>query len=233
MSTSASILYVEDDETLQFITKENLERKGYRVTACDDGAIAWELFQKGDFDLCVLDVMLPKLDGFTLAKKIRELNMDVPIIFVTAKSLQEDKIEGLMLGADDYIVKPFSLEELALKIEIFLKRSMKLSNETGFEQLLINIGIYKVDVSNLCISDGGEEKRLTYREAELIRFFFQNMGVLVSREQILVAVWGENDYFAGRSLDVFISRLRKYFKDDPTISIENRHGVGFVFKVEN
>jgi len=233
MSTSASILYVEDDETLQFITRENLERKGYTVTACGDGAIAWELFQEGNFDLCVLDVMLPKLDGFTLAKKIRDLNKDVPIIFVTAKSLQEDKIEGLMLGADDYIIKPFSLEELALKIEIFLKRSMKKSNEIGREQSIIKIGIYTVDLSNLCISDGGEEKRLTYREAELIRFFFQNMGVLVNREQILVAVWGENDYFAGRSLDVFISRLRKHFKDDPTISIENRHGVGFVFKVDN
>jgi len=233
MNSLASILYVEDDETLQFITKENLQRKGYEIIACDDGVKAWELFQSHKFDLCVLDVMLPRLDGFTLAKKIREHNQEVPIIFVTAKSLQEDKIEGLMLGADDYIIKPFSLEELALKIEVFLKRSKLMTDTLANKPLQITIGKYKLNLSNLVIFDGNEENRLTYREAELIRFFYENKGTLLSREEILVAVWGENDYFAGRSLDVFISRLRKYFKDDSSISIENRHGVGFVFKVND
>ncbi len=233
MNSLASILYVEDDETLQFITKENLQRKGYEIIACDDGVKAWELFLSHRFDLCILDVMLPRLDGFTLAKKIREHNQEVPIIFVTAKSLQEDKIEGLMLGADDYIIKPFSLAELALKIEIFLKRSKLMTNTLANKPLQITIGKYKLNLSNLVIFDGNEENRLTYREAELIRFFYENKGALLSREEILVAVWGENDYFAGRSLDVFISRLRKYFKDDSSISIENRHGVGFVFIVND
>ncbi len=231
MKPGARILYVEDDETLQFITRENLERKGYEVMISNDGREAWDLFKSRKFDLCILDVMLPKLDGFTLAKMIRDTDQDIPIIFVTAKSLQEDKIEGLMLGADDYITKPFSLEELALKIEVFLKRS-KVIPQTVSDPGNIRIGNYILDQSNLTINDGREEKRLTYREVELIRYFHQRAGKLIPREQILTDVWGENDYFAGRSLDVFISRLRKYFKNDPGIRIENRHGIGFVFKVK-
>ena len=233
MQLKPKILYVEDDETLQFITKENLERKGYDVVACHDGKRAWELYLAGSFDICILDVMLPGMDGFALARKIRKQDQDVPVIFVTAKSLQEDKIEGLMLGADDYIVKPFSLEELALKIDIFLRRSKQIESESDFATSLISIGKFKVNLANLKIIDGDKEERLTYREAELIRFFYENTGKLLSREEILIAVWGENDYFAGRSLDVFISRLRKYFKDDPSISIENRHGIGFEFRISS
>jgi DNA-binding response OmpR family regulator len=135
-----------------------------------------------------------------------------------------------MLGADDYIIKPFSLEELALKIDIFLKRSRANQNGKEGKEEVLRIGKYRINLQNLLISDGSSEKRLTYREGELIRYFYYHMGKLVTREEILTEVWGENDYFAGRSLDVFISRLRKYFKDDPSIILENRHGIGFILR---
>jgi DNA-binding response OmpR family regulator len=225
------ILYVEDDETLGFITTENLERKGYEVFLSQDGESALKLFIAGSFDICLLDVMLPRLDGFTLARMIRQENEEVPIIFISAKSLPEDKIAGLLLGADDYIVKPFNIEELTLKIEIFLKRSQvnKSSGETGLEQ----IGRCTLDTARLQLVCNEQMRKLTYREAELILFFSQNRNRLISREEILESVWGGNDYFAGRSLDVFISRLRKYFKDDPGVKIENRHGLGYIFEVQN
>ncbi len=221
------ILYVEDDEALGFITSENLERKGYEVRLSQDGESALQLFRSEPFDLCLLDVMLPKLDGFTLARMIRKENEEVPIIFISAKSLTEDKIEGLLLGADDYIVKPFNIEELTLKIEIFLKRSRvhKLTQE----QTVISIGNCLLDMDLLQLDCGGIIKKLTYREAELISYFSRNRNRLLSREQILEAVWGGNDYFSGRSLDVFISRLRKFFQDDPGVNIENRHGLGYIF----
>lgn len=223
------ILYVEDDETLGFITSENLERKGYEVRLCPDGEEALRLFRSEPFDLCLLDIMLPKLDGFTLARLIRKENEEIPIIFLSAKSLTEDKIEGLLLGADDYIVKPFNIEELTLKIEIFLKRS-RIHRDAPSENV-IPIGNCILDMGLLQLNCGGTIKNLTYREAELISFFSRNRNRLMSREQILEAVWGGNDYFAGRSLDVFISRLRKFFHDDPTVSIENRHGLGYVFSI--
>lgn len=232
MDNKAKILYVEDDRTLGFITVENLERKGYKMFHCENGLEAWQLFKTMAFDICILDVMLPDLDGFALAKKIREVNQDIPILFVTAKSLHEDKIEGLVLGGDDYIVKPFSMEELILRIEIFLKRSRIIENRETAVETIHQLGQYTLDFENLVLihNDDQEEEKLTYREAELIKFFCRNKGKLLSREQILLTVWGENDYFSGRSLDVFISRLRKYFKKDPGISIENRHGIGFIFR---
>ena len=223
------ILYVEDDDTLGFITAENLERKGYEVIRTGDGESALELFRSQAFDLCLLDIMLPKLDGFTLARIIRKENEEVPVIFISAKSLTEDKIEGLLLGADDYIVKPFSIEELALRIEVFLKRSKIVKDDT--QQAVFQIGRCTLDLNLLQLHCDDGTRKLTYREAELIRYFFQQRNRLLSREQILEAVWGGNDYFSGRSLDVFISRLRKYFQDDPSVRIENRHGIGFVFEV--
>jgi len=230
MSIAAKILYVEDDITLGFITTENLQRRDYQIFHCENGNEAWELFRKQPFDLCILDVMLPDLDGFSLAKRIRNINQDIPILFVTAKSLQEDKIEGLTLGADDYIVKPFSIEELVLRIEIFLRRSKIAEERETTLAPLHQIGKYTLDFDNLLLLHESDEIKLTFREAELIKYFCKNNGKLLTREQILFSVWGENDYFSGRSLDVFISRLRKYFKSDPDISIENRHGIGFVFK---
>jgi len=224
------ILYVEDDDTLGYITSENLERKGYEVKLSQDGESALRLFRSEPFDLCLLDIMLPKLDGFTLARMIRKENEEIPIIFISAKTLIEDKIEGLLLGADDYIVKPFNIEELTLKIEVFLKRSRVIKSTPA--ESTIQIGTCVLDMNLLRLDCKGIVKKLTYREAELIRYFSSNRNKLLSREQILEAVWGGNDYFSGRSLDVFISRLRKYFQDDPNVRIENRHGMGYVFDVE-
>ena len=231
MVNKSRILYVEDDETLGFITSENLGRKGYDVTLSQDGESALRLFRSEPFNLCLLDIMLPKLDGFTLARMIRKENEEIPIIFISAKSLTEDKIEGLLLGADDYIVKPFNIEELTLKIEVFLKRSRIIDPSTG--KRTFQIGNCMLDMNLLQLNNEGVIKKLTYREAELISYLNENRNRLISREQILEAVWGGNDYFAGRSLDVFISRLRKYFQDDPHVRIENRHGLGYVFEVKS
>ncbi|MFA6127305.1 MAG: response regulator transcription factor [Bacteroidales bacterium] len=221
------ILYVEDDETLNFITTDNLEREQFKVLAVADGVEAWEIFQKQNPDICILDVNLPGMDGFTLARRIREANQDVPIIFVTAKSLKEDKLEGLLLGGDDYLVKPFSIEELILKIKIFLRRSK--TNQDPSSQTQIKIGKFTLHPAKLILSGEAGEIKLTFREAELLNYFLKNQEVLLGREQILESVWGGNDYFAGRSLDVYISRLRKYLSSDPEIRIENRHGIGFQF----
>jgi len=225
MNRKARILYVEDDETLRFITVDNLERQGYEVEACSDGLEGYAAFQSSRPDLCLLDVMLPEVDGFTLAKKIRNSDQDVPIIFVTAKTLQEDRIEGLVLGADDYLVKPFSIEELILRIKVFLKRSQ--TNQIQGLKETLRIGSFELDAFNLLLKSSSNEVQLTNRESELLALFIKHKNELVSRETILEKIWGENDYFFGRSLDVFISKLRKYLKEDPNIKLENKHGVGF------
>jgi two-component system, OmpR family, response regulator VicR len=230
MVSKSRILYVEDDETLGFITSENLERKGYEVILSRDGESALQLFRSEPFDICLLDIMLPKLDGFTLARIIRKEHEEIPIIFISAKTLTEDKIEGLLLGADDYIVKPFNIEELTLKVEVFLKRSKIIKSVQA--QITTQIGNCILDMNLLQLDCSGTIKKLTYREAELISYFSRNRNKLLSREEILESVWGGNDYFSGRSLDVFISRLRKFFQDDPVVRIENRHGLGYVFEVK-
>ena len=224
----AKILYVEDDETLSFITKDHLELKGYGVYHCSDGLQALDDFKAGDFDLCVLDVMLPKMDGFTLAEEIRKRDKDIPILFLTAKSMKEDRLEGLRLGGDDYITKPFSIEELILRIEVFLRRSKVVGDTLVTEY---PIGEYTFDFSNLSLSREEKTHHLTQREADLLKYLAENTNRVIKRSDILLSVWGEDDYFLGRSLDVFISRLRKYLKDDPRVNIENIHGVGFRFVV--
>ena len=224
----AKVLYVEDDKALSFITIENLERKGYSITYCENGEQALRVFNSEDFDICLLDVMIPKNDGFTVAKEIRKVNKDIPIIFLTAKSLQEDKIHGLMIGADDYLVKPFSIEELYLKIEIFLKRK-KVTNDVIQNQVL-EIGNITLDFINLKLLTSNNELKLTYKEAELLRLLIINKNTLLKRANILKTLWKEDDYFLGRSMDVFISRLRKYLKSDPCLKIENIHGVGFMLR---
>ncbi|MBP6398973.1 MAG: response regulator transcription factor [Saprospiraceae bacterium] len=219
----ARILYVEDDETLSFVTSDNLSLNGYDVVHCLDGESALIAFGNGHFDLCLLDVMLPKKDGFTLASDIRKKNPEIPILFLTAKSMKEDRITGLKLGADDYITKPFSIEELILKIEVFLKRkfiNIKQANK-------FTIGKLTFDYKNLTISSGDSEKTLTQREADLLKLLIENKNNVIKREEILERVWGQNDYFLGRSMDVFISRLRKYLSDDESLKIDNIHGVGF------
>ncbi|TAF33959.1 MAG: DNA-binding response regulator [Cytophagales bacterium] len=226
MKPKAKILFVEDDLSLGFVTKDNLEWQGYTVTHCADGLEAEEVFKKGEFDICVLDVMLPKQDGFTLAQKIRQRNQDVPIIFLTAKSLKEDRIHGLKIGADDYLTKPFSIEELVLKIEIFLKRN-KVGASAVPSRQVFDLGTYTFDFENLELKHPEEVQKLTLREGEVLRFFCLNPDRVLKREDILNTIWGDDDYFIGRSLDVFISRLRKCFKHDPNVKIENVHGVGF------
>ncbi|RZJ65339.1 MAG: response regulator transcription factor [Flavobacterium sp.] len=219
------ILYAEDDETLAFLTKDNLEQNGYEVFHCADGNACFDLFQNGDFDLCILDIMMPKRDGFELASDIRAANPDIPIIFLSAKTLKEDRIKGLRLGADDYLVKPFSIEELVLKIEVFLKRSQK---SESLEKSGYPVGKFTFDAGNYTLVCEGEKVTLTQRESELLKLFLDNKGVVMKREEILKKLWGDDDYFMGRSLDVFISRLRKILVDESVV-IENLHGIGFRF----
>ena len=228
----ATLLYVEDDESLSFVTRDNLELSGYEVTYCEDGQKAMDLIGKGQkFDLCILDVMLPEVDGFTLAQEIRKRDDQVPIIFLTAKSMKQDKIHGLTIGADDYITKPFSIEELLLKIDIFLRR-------TRYSSMLkpgapISIGTYQFDYKNLSLTSDGYAETLTIKEAELLKLLNEHRNQVVKRSYILETIWGKDDYFLGRSLDVFISRLRKYLSLDDRIKIENIHGVGFKFRVDD
>ncbi|MEL6865263.1 MAG: response regulator transcription factor [Bacteroidota bacterium] len=226
----AHLLYVEDDESLSFVTRDNLELSGYQITHCADGRKAQQLIRRDffAFDLCILDVMLPEVDGFSLAREIRSVNTEIPIIFLTAKSLKEDKINGLKLGADDYLTKPFSIEELILKIEVFLRRSKITTVKEDQEEF--QLGQYRFDHNNLSLHLDGEAKSLTQKEADLLKFFAENPNEVLKRSDILKALWGEDDYFMGRSLDVFISRLRKYLKKDEALRIENIHGVGFRLK---
>lgn len=222
------ILYTEDDETLAFLTKDNLEQNNYEVIHCPDGKLGLETFKKESFDICIFDIMMPKMDGFELATEIRKANTDIPIIFLSAKTLKEDRIKGLRLGADDYLVKPFSIEELLLKIEIFLKRSQK---NIPVEKAVYEIGKYQFDTKNFILFNENEKIGLTQREAELLKLFLDNKNSVLKREQILTSLWGTDDYFMGRSLDVFISRLRKILANENGISIENLHGIGFRFSI--
>lgn len=228
MNEKPRILYVEDDETLSFVTKDNLEIHGYVVHHCLDGETAIESFFKDSYDLCILDVMLPKMDGFAVAEKIRSTDPNVPILFLTAKSMKEDRIQGLKLGADDYITKPFSIEELILKIEVFLRRkyvSVSINDQ-------YKVGNYNFDYRNLVLSLEGDSRNLTQKEADLLKMLLDHKNNVVKRSVILEKLWGEDDYFLGRSMDVFISRLRKYLSGDPKIKLDNIHGVGFKLVIE-
>lgn len=220
-----NILYVEDDPSLAFVTKDNLEQFGYKVIHFENGQIALNNFTLHKFDLCILDIMLPKLDGFELAKGIRQINAEIPILFLSAKSQTEDKIHGLKLGADDYITKPFSMEELRLKIEIFIKRHKVAEKHDLYK--IVEISKSKLDVKNQLLTIGGKEKKLTHRETALLNFLLANNNTILKREVILTKIWGDDSYFNGRSLDVFMSRIRKYLSEDKNIQIENIRGVGF------
>lgn len=226
--TGKKILLVEDDNTLNFIISDHLQGAGYEVTETGDGEKAFQFFTNEFFDLCLLDVMLPKLDGFALARKIREVNQLVPILFLTAKSLPEDKLNGFALGADDYITKPFSMEELLMRIKVFLKRSQPIDHLLQ-EIKSCKIGRFDFYYDNLTLTHQNTCKTLTYKEAQLLKYFCEHPNTVLSRSDILKSVWGSDDYYLGRSLDVFISRLRKYLSNDPDIRILNIHGIGFRF----
>ena len=231
MIKKPNILYVEDDVYLSYVTKDNLELQGYQISWFEDGETALNAFLENNFDLCIIDIMLPKLDGFSLAQAIRKENMDIPILFLSAKTLKEDRIKGLTIGGDDYISKPFSIEELVLKIEVFLKRSKVKQKQSHIN--IAELGKYYFDFENLELSDENNSQRLTLRESELLNLFCQNKNKILSREDILNNLWKDDSYFLSRSLDVFVSRLRKLLKNDPRLMIENIHGVGFIFKVDN
>lgn len=218
------LLYVEDDESLSFVTQDNLELQGYDISHYTSGKAAITAFKEHSFDLCILDVMLPDVDGFTIAREIRKYDQQTPILFLTAKSLKEDRLQGLRLGGDDYITKPFSIEELILKVEIFLRRRQVTSGESPSK---VVIGEFELDYPNLSLHHESSTRQLTQKEADLLKHLAEHPDQVLKRSDILEKIWGEDDYFLGRSLDVFISRLRKYLRQDDSLKIENIHGVGF------
>jgi DNA-binding response OmpR family regulator len=229
MEKKIKLLLVEDDQSLGFLMTEFLATKGFDVTLCKDGLAGWKTFNTQIFHFAVLDLMLPGMDGFTLAKKIREKQLEIPIIFVTARSMKEDKIKGFNLGIDDYITKPFDEDELFCRIQAILNR---IDSKSATIDQKIQVGSYTYDYHNQSLCLDTDSRRLTVKENEVISLLIQNAGQIVKREVILKKIWGTNDYFSGRSLDVYISKLRKYLQDDPTILIENISKVGFLFRVK-
>ena len=228
MNTKANILYVEDDSSLSFVIKDNLEENGYTVVHCTDGESAWQQFMKHTFDLCLLDVMLPKKDGFALATQIRKKNALIPIIMLTAKNMDEDKIHGFKTGVDDYITKPFNMQELLLRMEVFLKRT-KIDANVFPSEVTIGSIVFHYEELELQTLEGIIQ--LTQKEADLLKYFSLHVNQTLKREDILLSVWGKDDYFLGRSMDVFITKLRKHLKADPSIEIQTIHGKGFKFLV--
>jgi len=228
----SSILLVEDDRNLGFVIQDTLKMKGYAVHLCQDGKEGLLQFNKEKYDLCLLDVMMPKKDGFSLAEDIRKINTEIPIVFLTAKGMTEDKIRGFQVGADDYITKPFSHDELILRIQAILKRTKTTphSEESGNT---FTIGQYTLDHRNFELSTNDDRRKLTRKEADILKLMCEHQGRVLERELIANMVWGDDSYFVGRSMDVFITKLRKYLKDDPSISITNVHGVGFKLEVGN
>jgi len=220
----SKILYAEDDETIAFLIQDSLEAF-YEIDCYSDGKSALDAFNSQSFDICLLDIMMPEMNGFEVAQHIRDKNSEIPIIFISAKTLKEDRIKGLKIGADDYLVKPFSIEELILKIEVFLKRRKKMNSAPQ----QYKVGKYSFDPKNYTLQDTENTITLTQRESELLFYFISHKNTVLKRQDILKVVWGDDDYFMGRSLDVFISRLRKVFADDESILIENLHGIGFRF----
>lgn len=214
---------VEDDPSLGFVIQDNLNLKGFEVTLCTDGEQAERTFFENEFHLCILDVMLPLQDGFTLARKIRARHNSIPILFLTAKGMEEDRLEGFKAGGDDYITKPFSLNELFMRMEVFQRRSEVRKNTNDLYQ----IGQFIFNPVNFKLTSAKDEIVLTRKEADVLKYLYSNRNKVIKREDILKELWGDDDYFLGRSLDVFISKLRKYLKGDPAVQIVNYHGIGF------
>lgn len=221
------VLVAEDDRDFGNILTQYITISGFDVTLGRDGKEAWELFNQSKFDICVLDVMMPEMDGFTLAEKIKELHPEVPVIFLTAKSLKEDIVRGLKIGADDYITKPFDPEVLILRINNILKRAYSSSND----EFKVSNTVLKYNTLELI--SGDTKEKLTLKEAQLLKYFIINKNKILAREDILTEIWGEDDYFLGRSMDVFISRLRKYVSDDKNIDIRTVRGTGFILEEIN
>jgi DNA-binding response OmpR family regulator len=229
--TDIEILLAEDDANLGFVVHDNLKSIGYQVTLCSDGEMALKTFASEKFDLCILDVMMPKKDGFAVAQTIRDVNKEIPIVFLTAKTMQADKVKGFTLGADDYITKPFDFEEFLLRIESILRRTKILTQQKKKIVEQYTIGEYSFDVKNQLLHFSKETKKLTKKETRILSFLCEHLNDIAPRELILKNIWGNDDYFSGRSMDVFISKLRKYLSQDQNIQINNIHGVGFKLEI--
>ncbi len=223
------ILLVEDDPNLGLLLQDYLQLKGkFEVVLCVDGEEGLRAFNKQNFDVCILDVMMPKKDGFTLGKEIRRINADVPIIFATAKSMMEDKASAYDLGGDDYITKPFRIEELLLRINALLKRvAVKELPENEPVQTHFHIGRYTFDYTTQLIHFNGGQQKLSTKEAELLQLLCLKKNAVLTREEALLSIWHDDNYFNGRSMDVFLSKLRKYLREDPNVEILNVHGKGY------
>ena len=223
--TKAKILLAEDDENLGMLLREYLTAKNYVTTLFKDGEEALEGFHKDNYDLCILDVMMPKMDGFTLAKNIRKENNSVPFLFLTAKSMKEDILEGFSLGADDYMTKPFSMEELLFRMQAILRRTGGKS--TTQEQAIFEVGDFTFDAQKQTLTYDGTEQKLTTKENELLKLLCEHKNDLLERNFALKQIWSEDSYFNARSMDVYITKLRKYLKADPSIQLLNIHGKGY------
>lgn len=227
------ILLAEDDDDLGFTLKQYLELNNYQVVWAKDGEEALELFKKNIIEICILDVMMPKKDGFTVAKEIVQIKPEVPFLFLTARTEKKDRLKGLKLGADDYVVKPFDIDELLLRLNNIIRRT--LLSPSFFKNVNqvspMKIGAYLFDYNNLELTTKKHTRKLTKKEANLIYFIYQNKNQIIKRDAMLLAIWNSNDFFSGRSMDVFISRLRKYFKDDPNVVINSLRGIGLEFKI--
>lgn len=224
MNTKLNILLAEDDENLGHLLHTYLKSKGFTTDLARNGKIAFEKFNSGKYNFCIFDVMMPEMDGFTLAKEIREIDKKVPILFLTAKAMKEDKLEGFAIGADDYLTKPFSMEELLARITAIIRRT-ESSTTVEKEQMTVGQIHYEPELRLLHLSEG--VKKLTTKENQLLQLLVKNENEILDRQATLRAIWGDDNYFNGRSMDVYIAKLRKLLKEDPAIEIMNVHGKGF------
>lgn len=225
MEQKTKLLLAEDDENLGLLLKEYLVAKGYDADLFSDGEAAYKGFMRAHYDICIFDIMMPKKDGFTLAKDVRIVNPDIPIIFLTAKNLKEDVLEGFKLGADDYITKPFSMEELIMRIEAILRRTSQESMVNA--QPVFTLGRFTFDTRKQLLIDGEETVKLTTKESDLLKLLCQNANKVLERNYALKSIWIDDNYFNARSMDVYITKLRKHLKDEPKVEIINVHGKGY------
>lgn len=225
MEQKTKLLLAEDDENLGLLLKEYLVAKGYDADLYPDGEAAYKGFMKEHYDICILDIMMPKKDGFTLAKDIRIVNADIPVIFLTAKNLKEDVLEGFKTGADDYITKPFSMEELILRIEAILRRTAQESQSNS--QQIFTLGRYTFDTRKQTLTEGEDTVKLTTKESDLLKLLCQNANKVLERNYALKSIWIDDNYFNARSMDVYITKLRKHLKEEPSVEIINVHGKGY------
>jgi DNA-binding response OmpR family regulator len=226
------ILLVEDDVNLGFLLVDFLESDGFEVKLYKDGESGWKGFQTSVFNLCIIDLMLPKMDGFTLAGKIKETEPEIPIIILSARSMKEDKIKGFRIGIDDYITKPFDEEELLCRVKAILART-RLPNNQPAKRSAFQVGKYEFDLSNQLLTINNSSQRLTIKESKILGLLCNPLNNLVKREEIMIAVWGESDYYTGRSLDVFISKIRGYLRQDPEIKITTIPTIGYLIETDS